>query len=122
MIGKAAGHVPPHGGKAISQPYPVRARSIRKKVIVSPDESDIDRLVARKTYSRLAGQSIVFDRPIGREFALKALVVHVLVGIEQDVNAVPVQQVRGANQTVKIGIVVNPRSGLHCLPHHPEAQ
>ena len=75
-------HAPPRRGVEVLEPA-ARGRGVGPEVVERPVEARVDQVVVREPGLRLRRDAVVEHLPVGPALALKALVVEVLVEVEE---------------------------------------
>lgn len=118
---EVAGDEAPHVGKAVGDSNTARTDLIGVKVIVGMLQCRVNELVARKAGLDDVRPAVHVDRPVGKALALKLLVEHVLVLVDEGGDAVAIEQLDGLLDRFKVCGVVLTRLGLDLLPDDAEA-
>ena len=119
---EALGDMPPRRRVAV-----LEADAVADRRVVVPEvvERALQRghheVVVREAALGLGREPVVDHRPVGPPLALEALVVEVLVEVEQRDDPVAAERVDGRADAVEVGVVVDARRGLDGLVDDPDA-
>ena len=121
VAGEAARDVLPRLRVAVADADTARSWRVLPEVVEGTVDRRLRDVVAGKARLGLRRQAVVEYRPVRPALALEALVVHVLVEVEQRDDAVARQRVGGRADAVEVGVVVDTGLGLDGLVDDAEA-
>ena len=120
VAGKVARHVAPSRGIPLAEAHTTRSRRIRPEVIERMLERGHSRVVGREAEVGRVWQPVILNGPAREALAVEALVVLVLVEVEQGVDAVCGERARRRSDAREVRIVVHARRRLHRPVDNPE--